>query len=51
MKQEHKEFLDGLRESGEIYMFNAGMYLQEKFGLERKEASSILEEWMKTFSK
>ena len=50
MKQEHKEYLDSLRESGETNMFGAGAYLQEEFGLERKEASLILVDWMKTFS-
>lgn len=49
-KKEYFEFLDGLRESGVTNMFGASPYLQEAFGLERKEANEILGEWMKTFS-
>lgn len=43
-------YLDNLRESGETNMFGAAPYLQEEFGLDRKEASEVLGEWMKTFS-
>ncbi len=50
MKTEHKEFLDNLRESGETNMFGAAPYLQNEFGLEKKEARSILTEWMDSFN-
>ena len=49
MKIEHKKYLDSLRKSGETNMFGAGIYLQEEFGLDRREARKILLEWMKTF--
>ena len=49
MEQEHKEYLDKLRESGETNMFGAGQYLQMEFGLEKREAREILSEWMRTF--
>jgi len=49
MKTEHKKYLDSLRESGKTNMFGAGVSLQEEFGLDRREASAILVEWMKTF--
>jgi len=49
MSKEHKEYLDALRDSGETNMFGAGRYVQEQFGLEKKEAREILSEWMKTF--
>ena len=43
-------YLDGLRESGVTNMFGASPYLQRAFGLERKHASEVLGEWMRTFS-
>jgi len=50
MKQEHKEYLDELRASGEINMFGAGAYLEGYFHLSRKKAVEILQEWMKGFT-
>lgn len=49
MTKEHKKFLDELRESGDTNMFGASPYLQEAFGLEKKEARMILSDWMKSF--
>lgn len=46
---EHLEFLDDLRESGETNMFGAGVYLQAEFGLDRKESKEVLMYWMQTF--
>jgi len=40
------EYLDELRLSGETNMFGAGAYLQQEFGLDRREARAILMEWM-----
>lgn len=51
VEDEHLEYLDELRESGVTNMFGAGSYLQEYFGLDRKEASTVLTYWMKTFGK
>ncbi len=51
MEKEHKEYLDRLRESGVTNMFGAAPYLQEEFGLDRKEARAILLEWMHSFDK
>lgn len=51
MEKEYKEFLDELRESGETNMFGAGIYLQEEFGLEKREAREVLSNWMKNFEK
>jgi hypothetical protein len=42
-------FLDELRESGEVNMFGAGLYLAADFSLSRHDASDILSKWMKTF--
>jgi hypothetical protein len=50
VEEDHLEYLDELRESGETNMFGAGSYLRDEFGLDRKEASSILSYWMETFS-
>jgi hypothetical protein len=49
MKKEHKIYLDKLRESGKCNMFEAGFYLQNDFGLDRKEAREILKEWLESF--
>jgi len=49
-RQIYFEYLDNLRESGETNMFGASLYLQEEFGLERKESRDILAEWMRSFS-
>ena len=49
METEHKEYLDRLRLSGVTNMFGAGTYIQEEFGLDRRQAREILSEWMKTF--
>lgn len=47
---EHLEYLDDLRESGETNMFGAAPYVQREFALDRKDAVSILNYWMKSFS-
>lgn len=44
------EYLDALRESGTINMFGAGPYVQEAFGLDRRDARDLVIEWMETFS-
>lgn len=51
MKDQYFEFLNELRESGVTNMFGAGPYLQEAFGLDRREARNIVIEWMESFSK
>jgi hypothetical protein len=43
------EYLDALRESGEINMFGARPYLMEEFGVSQSEASDILSDWMKAY--
>lgn len=50
MTEEHREFLNELRDSGVTNMFGAAPYLQEEFPeLDRKEAREIVQEWMRTF--
>jgi hypothetical protein len=49
MTEEHKEFLDDLRESGITNMFGAAPYLANEFGISIEEARTILKEWMDSF--
>ena len=45
------DFLDGLRESGAVNMFGAGVVLRQSFpNLTHEQSQSILSDWMKTFS-
>lgn len=48
-KEEMFDYLDTLRETGVTNMFGASPYLQQAFGIERREAKNILTEWMKTY--
>jgi hypothetical protein len=43
-------YLNDLRESGQTNMFGARPYLQERFGIDAKEASKVLTAWMEWFS-
>jgi uncharacterized protein YciI len=50
MTEDHKKYLDNLRESGVINMFGATLYLVRDFPeLNREEAKTVLSEWMRTF--
>lgn len=49
-KQEIHEYLIQLRDSGAINMFGASAYLEEVFGMDRREARDALLEWMKDMS-
>jgi len=42
-------YLNDLRESGVTNMFGAGIYLQEEFGLGKKEAREFLAKWIAKF--
>jgi uncharacterized protein YciI len=46
---EHLEYLDDLRESGETNMFGAGPFVANAFGLDSKEAREIVTYWMDSF--
>lgn len=46
--EKHYRYLDGLRESGVTNMFGAGPYLQDEFGVDRKEAREIVLAWMRS---
>jgi hypothetical protein len=46
----HFEFLDELRESGEVNMFGAAPHLARACLLDMPEARTVLSHWMATFS-
>jgi len=46
---EHLEYLDELRESGDTNMWGSGPYIQKEFELDREEAEKIHMYWMDTF--
>ena len=46
---EHSEYLEELRQSGETNMYGATPYIMEEFGMDKKEARSILSQWMNSF--
>jgi len=48
---EHLEYLDALRESGDTNMFGATPYLEAEFGVVHPVAKEILVYWMKSFGK
>lgn len=43
-------YLEELRRSGEINMYGARPYLMEAFGLDKREATKILSDWMKNYN-
>lgn len=47
--KEYFEYLAALRDTGLVNMFGAGAYLEDHFGLNRREAKDILMAWMKSF--
>ncbi len=42
-------YLDMVRESGKINMFESPRLLQEAFGFSRREAMDVVKLWMKSF--
>jgi hypothetical protein len=48
---EHLEFLDALRDSGETNMFGATSYLEVEFRLTQPQAKEIHIYWMKSYGK
>ena len=50
MNEEHKEYLDDLRESGETNMWLAPQYVIMEFGVTKQEARQIVKEWMESFN-
>lgn len=50
MTQEHKDFLDALRESGQTNMWGATSWLVDEFDLAERDAKIIQIEWMRSFA-
>jgi hypothetical protein len=50
VRDAHLEYLDDLRESGEVNMFGAVPYLVDAFNLSRQNAELILSYWMRSFT-
>ena len=48
-KDEIFTFLDAVRESGAVNMFEGAQLIQYEYGLSRYEARDIVVEWMKTY--
>jgi hypothetical protein len=46
INDEHRRYLDDLRESGKTNMYAAGSWLQDQFGLNKDDARVILVQWM-----
>lgn len=44
-------YLDMVRESGAINMFEGARVIQHEFGLDRHTSRELLMQWMKEFSK
>jgi hypothetical protein len=50
MEKEYYSYLNVLRDSGVTNMFCASPYLEEEFGLSRRESKTVLLSWMNSFS-
>lgn len=46
LKKEIFEYLDELRDSGEVNMFEAAPYVASNFFISKREARQVLAEWM-----
>jgi hypothetical protein len=51
LKEEHREYLVALRDSGATNMWGAAVYLEHRFDLTQQDAKDILLEWIKSFDK
>jgi hypothetical protein len=49
-KEEIFKYLQDLRDSGAINMWGAGAYLEDEFGLTRREAKAALLDWFESFN-
>ena len=47
--EDHLDYLDELRDSGEINMWGAAEYLELNFALTREEAAAIWAYWTRTY--
>ena len=47
---DHLNYLDTLRDSGECNMFGAGEWVEEAYGVTKREARTIVTYWMESFA-
>ena len=50
LEKEALEYLNELRESGQINMFGAAPFVESNFNLDRKESIRLLTLWMANFN-
>ena len=43
------EYLDLIKRTGKINMLGAGVFLQNEFGLSKKDARKVLMNWIESF--
>jgi hypothetical protein len=51
LQEEVDLFLDKLRETGAVNMFGAAPYVAKQFGVDKREARSLVVNWMENFGK
>lgn len=51
MQKVYNDYLESLRQSGVTNMFGAGVYLENEFGLSKKDARQVLLDWMQSYQK
>lgn len=49
-EKEMFDYLNDLRESGDINMFSASSYLVDEFNIQKNQASKVLAKWMMNFN-
>ena len=49
LREDVRVYLNDLRHSGVTNMFGAGAFLQNQFGMDRREAAHQLKMWMQSF--
>lgn len=49
VKDEHLDYLDQLRETGETNMYGATRYVSDQFGLSLTDADVVVGYWMEQF--
>jgi len=49
--KDYYEILDDLRESGEINMYGAPRWLEDNYGLSKKDARQVFKAWADSFTK
>ena len=49
LNQEHRDYLEWLRQSGVTNMWGAAPYVAAEFDLTHKQAADVLVQWIKSF--